>query len=229
MDNKFYTYAYLRKDGTPYYIGKGKGRRCYDRRGRAGCKTPQDRSRIIFLKQNLTEEEAFRHEVYMIAVLGRKDLGTGILRNLTDGGDGSSGLRHTQETRERIRKSNLGRKHTEEAKEKISKIHKGKKLSQEQIELMRRNSTGKRHTEEAKEKCRLAKLGNQWNVGKKGELHACSKRVEVSYPDGAIKIFPSLQSVAEAFHHDKGNLAKFVRRSLPPKSGKFEGYSFRYL
>jgi hypothetical protein len=54
-------------------------------------KPPKDKSRIIFLKQNLTEEEAFRHEIYMIAVFGRKDLGTGILHNRTDGGDGSSG------------------------------------------------------------------------------------------------------------------------------------------
>ena len=35
----------------------------------------KDKSRIIFLKQNLTEEEAFKHEIYMIAVFGRKDLG----------------------------------------------------------------------------------------------------------------------------------------------------------
>jgi hypothetical protein len=44
-------------------------------------KPPKDKSRIIFLKQNITEEEAFKHENYMIAVFGRKDLGTGILHN----------------------------------------------------------------------------------------------------------------------------------------------------
>tara|TARA_R100000027_G_scaffold59876_1_gene50360 strand:- start:44 stop:1018 length:975 start_codon:yes stop_codon:yes gene_type:complete len=89
MGNIFYTYAYLRKgDRTPYYIGKGCGKRAYD--SSHNVKVPDDKDRIIFLKQNLTEEEAFNHEKYMIAVLGRKDLGTGILRNMSDGGEGHS-------------------------------------------------------------------------------------------------------------------------------------------
>ncbi len=55
----YYTYAYLREDKTPYYIGKGKGSRIYSANRR--IKPPKDKSRIIYLKQNLTEEEAFRH------------------------------------------------------------------------------------------------------------------------------------------------------------------------
>jgi hypothetical protein len=90
---KYYTYAYLREDGTPYYIGKGKEYRIYSKKGRP-C-NPPPRNRIIFLKQNLTEEEAFKHEIYMISVFGRKDLGTGILHNRTNGGDGASGYTHT--------------------------------------------------------------------------------------------------------------------------------------
>ena len=84
--NRFYTYAYLREDKTPYYIGKGQGNRAYNQNRRV--RPPKYKSKIIFLKQNLTEEEAFKHEIYMIAVFGRKDLGTGILRNMTYGGDG---------------------------------------------------------------------------------------------------------------------------------------------
>jgi hypothetical protein len=92
--NDFYTYAYLREDGTPYYIGKGKGRRAYQRhkRGKQYDFRPKnnegktDFNRILILKKNLTEEYSIKHEEYLIAVIGRKDLGTGILRNLTDGG-----------------------------------------------------------------------------------------------------------------------------------------------
>ena len=88
---QYYTYAYLREDRTPYYVGKGKCNRAYRKR-KSEIKPPKDKSRIIKLKQNLTEEEAFKHEIYMIAVFGRKDLGTGILHNRTDGGEGTSGF-----------------------------------------------------------------------------------------------------------------------------------------
>jgi hypothetical protein len=102
--NRFYTYAYLREDRTPYYIGKGEGNRAYVKHQK-GISVPKDKSRIIFLKQNLIEEEAFKHEKYMIAVFGRKDLGTGILRNLTNGGEGSSGAIRTDEWKKNIRKA----------------------------------------------------------------------------------------------------------------------------
>ena len=104
--NRFYTYAYLREDRTPYYIGKGCKNRINDDRGKPG-KKPKDKLRIIYLKQNLTEEEAFKHEKYMIAVFGRKDLGTGILRNKSDGGDGASGAVRRKETRAKISKSKI--------------------------------------------------------------------------------------------------------------------------
>jgi hypothetical protein len=99
-DKRFYTYAYLREDGTPYYIGKGEGKRIYKKHKRKGQKDfcPKlkngsvDKNRIIFLKKNISEEDAFKHEIYMIYVLGRKDLKTGTLINMTDGGDGPSGF-----------------------------------------------------------------------------------------------------------------------------------------
>jgi hypothetical protein len=159
--NCYYTYAYLREDGTPYYIGKGKGKRAYNRYGRSGA-TPPTRDRILILKKNLTEKEAFRHEVYMIAVLGRKDLGTGILRNLSDGGDGcTSGWVPSEETRQKISKSMRG-KNTQpksvEHRKKISNALKGRKPrawtdeEREKVSLARKGIKTQPCSEETKRK-----------------------------------------------------------------------------
>lgn len=120
----YYTYAYLREDGTPYYIGKGSGDRINKNHGRPCSKPPLDRR--IKLKTNLTEEEAFKHEVYMIALFGRKDIGTGILYNKSNGGEGNSGLIMSQETREKMSKAGKGKKKPPGHGEKVSKARKGK-------------------------------------------------------------------------------------------------------
>jgi hypothetical protein len=148
--NRFYTYAYLRKNKSPYYVGKGSGGRAY-KRNRVGIQPPKDKSRILILKENLTEEEAFRHEIYMIDVFGRKDLGTGILINRTNGGDGVSGLIHSKEVRERMSKSHKGKIRSEETKKRISESKKGEN----------NHIYGKSHSEETKRKQSEAKRGEK--------------------------------------------------------------------
>ena len=111
MNNNFYTYAYLRKNKTPYYIGKGK----YHKSGKyhrayygKHCTRIPVKERILILKDNINEEEAFKHEKYMIKVFGRKDLGTGILHNKTDGGEGSSGYILSEDRKRKLSESNSG-------------------------------------------------------------------------------------------------------------------------
>jgi len=120
---EYYTYAYLREDGTPYYIGKGKGYRAYQKRRTINIPS---KDKILILKNNLTEEEAFRHEIYMIFVFGRKDNNTGILRNLTNGGEGTSGANNSKERNGFYKKT-----HSDETKLKISKTKKGTKFPDE--------------------------------------------------------------------------------------------------
>jgi hypothetical protein len=95
----FVVYAYCRKDGTFYYIGKGKPERPYVWRGKRGINPPKDRSRVLILHHGLPEDLAFDYEKRLILFYGRKDLGTGLLKNMTDGGEGVSGYTHTEETK----------------------------------------------------------------------------------------------------------------------------------
>jgi len=179
----YYTYAYLREDGTPYYVGKGKGDRAYRKVGKP-CATPKDKSKIIYLKTNLTEEQSFNHERYMIFILGRKDLGTGILLNKSDGGEGASGCIPSEETRRKksakMKGENnplygkrgkdsprYGKKHTQETKDKIRKSLQGNVISEEtRIKISEKNKLnrlgeknpfyGRKHSEETRQKMKEA-------------------------------------------------------------------------
>ena len=114
----FYVYAYLRSDGTPYYIGKGKGRRCFDPRGKA-AKPPKNKALIVLLREGMTEAQAFWWESLYIRHWGRKDIGTGSLRNKSDGGEGASGAIRSDWHRQRISDAHRGKVMSEKTRAKL--------------------------------------------------------------------------------------------------------------
>lgn len=128
----YYVYAYLRRNGTPYYIGKGTGNRAWaNHRYKSsnssyykGIAVPPSK-RIVILEDNLTAVGAFALERRMIRWYGRIDNGTGILRNKTDGGEGLDGVVRTTEWKDRISKSHLGKAKSEDHKKNLSSALKG--------------------------------------------------------------------------------------------------------
>ena len=134
----FYVYAYLRKsDSTPYYIGKGVGNRAYNKH--YNVTKPKDKSKIVLLETCLSEVGALALERRYIKWYGRKDIGTGILNNKTDGGEGVSGYK-------------LSNPRSPEYRSKISAAHKGKTLTVEHRNQLSIANIGKKQTEETKEK-----------------------------------------------------------------------------
>ena len=71
---EFYTYLWLREDGTPYYVGKGHGRRAYVEHWVSGNfkRQPPSKERIVIYPAE-SEADAFETEVALIWYYGRKD------------------------------------------------------------------------------------------------------------------------------------------------------------
>lgn len=207
----FYVYAYLDpyKSGNytingievkfkPLYIGKGKGTRYLAHLKLKDVKNPIFENKIkhwqrnnvseqiIIIKDNIiVEQEAFDLEIDIIKLFGRLDNGTGILLNLTDGGDGVCG-------RDPWNKGlTTGSFLTEDGRARLSAAHTGKILSAETKQKMSDYWKGKTYTEETKRKISESLKGNiPWNKGKTG--------VQESYWKGKKRSLETRQKMSAA-------------------------------
>ena len=116
-------YVYVYKDPRPtknqqvVYVGKGIGDRAWyhwNKRvlGNKGfgaflalLRQEKLEPIIEIVRDGLEEAEAFYEEMKLIELYGRRDIRTGTLFNLTDGGEGLSGVIRTDEWRENISKA----------------------------------------------------------------------------------------------------------------------------
>jgi group I intron endonuclease len=217
MENNWYVYRHIRMDkNEPFYIGIGNIKNY----ARAYQINPDRRNEIwrkIYIKTNieieiilegLTKTQASEKEQEFIKLYGRKDLNTGSLTNMTDGGDGIWNCIRTEETKEKLRQKKIGDKNpmfgvsqSDETKLKRSK-----------------SLTGQKRTEEVKKKQSLSTI-------KSGQ----AKPVDVFRFDNNEYI-GRFHAISEAcrilgFHHLNGKACLVANG----KRNQTHGYVFKYV
>lgn len=174
---KFYVYEHWRPDkDVCFYVGKGNGRRANDmRRGRNRyhkfIQTKLSKLgmavEVKIFADSLEEIESFKIEMERIAFW--RDLGVD-LANLTDGGEGTTGRKHTEEWKQKNAERMRGRKDSPEtrAKKALSKLGNknglGTKKTLEAIEKTICHFRGKSKSPETKAKISASKIGKPGHV-----------------------------------------------------------------
>jgi hypothetical protein len=128
-----YIYKHIRLDkNEPFYIGigfdgDGKYKRAY-KRGRNDIweKIVNKTNYIVeIIEDGLSNKEVIEREKYWIKLFGRIDNNTGILSNLTDGGEGTLGCIPSDEVRKKISDKQKQKKNLEHLK-RVSENNRGK-------------------------------------------------------------------------------------------------------
>jgi len=236
IEKKFYIYEFWDSlKNEPFYVGKGtksaiKGRyqRFRDHINIAlGIKKQRDPnnhkirriSKIVrlggqilvkFVFQTDIESEALEKEKVLIKLYGRRDLGTGTLTNMTNGGEGQSGRIFTEEEKRKIslRVAGIGnpmygRTHTKESRELIAIGHRGK--------------PGHKHTEEWKQHLRVCNAGG---------ISVSNPIYQIGLDGKVINRFDSAKKAAETLNlKTYGN----IYSSIKYKYRTYGGYYWRSI
>lgn len=213
-ESNFYVYQLRVEDEPlPFYVGKGKSLRAWNHERDAKNPNRQDlksfkenkirkalrecKSILVeILFEQLEEQIAHATEKTFISLYGRRDTKTGCLTNETDGGEGLSGHKHSQATKDKIRKSHTGMKagenvlkaldrsnrpHSEATRNKISKSGIGRKHTLETLKKISEGNKGKIISEEHKRK----------------QKEACSREFKILNPDGQLIIGKNLSQFSK--------------------------------
>ena len=180
-----FVYCYLDcQTKAPYYVGiSSRAARPLEAHG--ACDPPVDTALIRVMRSGLTWEEAQLWECFYIARFGRVASGTGCLLNKTEGGEGSVGYVHTENSKLLMSANrsgkpawNKGVPMSPEQKIKLSSARQGigtlpaEVKSKISASLKGKNtwSKGRVLSDETKAKMAIA------HTGKKHSIESCVKR-----------------------------------------------------
>lgn len=216
----FYVYVIFRPNGEPCYVGKGLGKRwLVHEKSKHGYRNPRLAKIIenadgdlpkIKVRENLTEAEAFRTEIAMIAAIGRSSRGP--LVNMTDGGDGTSGLdisperraatsaRHKGKTisleqRTRQAEASASRVWSRESIEKISMSNRGKVRSAETIAQMKIRAAIQWAQPEMKARIATANAARIWTPESRAKCSLAQRRRAKERAEKCQTLLPSEQYI----------------------------------
>jgi len=213
-----YVYRHVRLDkNEPFYIGIGKDehRAHSDKNRNIHWKNIVSKTeyRVDILFDDLDYEEAKEKEMEFIHIYGRIDLNEGTLCNLTDGGEGCLGLKHSEEARKKMGAPNIGKVISKKHREVISKFHKGKKHTEEYKRLMSEIMTGEKNH-------MYGKKISEWHKQKISESSSGSKNKSSKLTEEDVLEIRNLysegneshRSLARKYRVAKGNITSILNR-----------------
>lgn len=236
-----YVYQHIRLDkNEPFYIGIGTSEYYNRARRKKGRNKIWQRIsnktsiEVQILFDNLSWEEACQKEKELIAKYGRLNNKTGILANLTDGGEGNVGAVLSLEHRQAVGEANKRRVFTAEQRAAMGERMKERMKNPEYKKKMREALLKSLNTEKFKaaakaaaEKRRGIKMSEKgrMNLSKAARKRAKYKIIQKNLSGEVIKIWDNLVDIENELKFDGANVSVVCRG----KGKTSHGFIWEYL
>jgi hypothetical protein len=205
-----YVYRHIRLDkNQPFYIGISKNDNYGNCKRAKSCtgrnfiwKRIVDKTdyEVEVIMDGLTWEEAKQKEIEFIKLYGRLNSGTGILSNMTDGGEGGLGVVVSEITRKKLSENSKKKGISKETREKMASKLRGRPLPDWQKELLRKAAIGK-------------------------DVYWSKKKVDQYDLNGEfVQTFNSINDAARCLNLQQANIGKVLKK----KRSHTGGYIFVY-